>query len=168
MLSRRCALAGLLGALVTTASEAATELAAAKGGPIVLAAEATQVALRPTGGVNIAAALSQTQSRRFSLLLRGLAASRPPEAGYLVFFNVPAGATPGMDDPGLAGTISFFGAPASAEGSARNVSFEVSGVLRRLRLAGRLGDALSVTFVPTGKPAPDSRPTINQIALMEQ
>jgi hypothetical protein len=167
MLSRRCALLGVLGAFMATASDGATELAAAQGGPIALSPGSTDIALQQTGGANLADALSQVDEHSLTLVLRGLAAKRPPGTGYFVFFNVSAGATPDPADVGLAGTISFFGAPETAAGSSRNVSFEVSDVLARLRLAGRLSDTLILTIVPTGKPAPDSRPTINHIALFE-
>jgi hypothetical protein len=153
---------------MATTTYAASELATAQESPIALAPGPTRIELRPTGGANIAVVLSKAESRRLSLVLRGLAAHRPPETGYLVFFNVPAAATPGPEDLGFAGTISFFGAPTAAEGSSRNVSFQVSDVLRRLRLAGRLSNTLTLTILPTGKAAPDSQPTINQIALLEQ
>jgi hypothetical protein len=155
----------MLGFLMSVAQAAANEIAMSKGGAIALAPEPIRVALE-ANNAGLSAALAEAASRRFNLLLSGLATNKPPGTGYSVFLNVPEGATPDPQDVGFAGTISFFGVSATT-GAARAVSFEISGVLQRLRAAGRLGDGLTVTIAPAGKPRPDSRPTINRIALFE-
>ena len=121
------------------------------------------------GGPLLAAAFAATADRNFILTLQGLATDRPPETGYLVFLNAPEGVTPAVDDIGYAGAASFFGVTPSAEGAdARAVSFEVSDVVQRLRTAGRLASAMTVTIRPAGKPAAGSHPTIRRLALFEQ
>ncbi len=168
MVSRRCALVWILSLLMTRASEAATEVAAWQGDTIVLGPQPTRLTLQPTDHIDLAATLAQASNRRFTLVLRGLATNGPPGTGYSVFLNLPEGVKPGEEDAGLAGAVSFFGvSSASADTNARAISFEVSDVLQRLRRAGRLGGALSVTIIPTGNPSVDSRPTINKIALFE-
>jgi hypothetical protein len=167
MISRRCAVVGIMLSLMSTAKAAATEIATSPG-PVALTAEPTRIVLRPVDAVDIAAALAQTPGRRFSLVLSGIAADQPPATGYLVFLNVPPGATPGPQDLGLAGPLSFFGVPPASGGSGRTVSFEISDVLARLQAAGRLDDGLTITIAPAGKPKSESRPTIARIALFAE
>jgi hypothetical protein len=164
-ISRRCVVTGLLGSLMTAAQAAANEIARSNSGAIALASGSIRVALHATKA-DISGVLAEPAGRRFSLLFSGLATNKPPGTNYLVFLNVPEGATPDVQDAGFAGTISFFGASAAAE-SSRAVSFEVSGVLQRLRALGRLADGLIVTIAAAGKPQPDSRPTIDRIAMFE-
>jgi hypothetical protein len=98
-----------------------------------------------------------------------LAADAPPATAYLIFLNLPEGATPSPDDAGYAGAISFFDVrPLSADTDAQAISFVVSDVLQRLRAAGRLAGGVTVTLAPTGALAADSHPTINHIALFAQ
>lgn len=153
--------------MASPGNAAATEIAASAGGAIALTAAPTRLVLRPAANVDIAAAFAAIADRRFSLVLQGLAINQPPDTGYLVFLNVPEGATPTADDVGLAGTLNFFGVPPSGA-SGRAVSFEVTEVLQRLRTAGRLSGAPTVTIRPADKPAAESHPTINRIALFEQ
>jgi DNA-binding beta-propeller fold protein YncE len=169
MISRRCALLAFLGAIMTSPGKAdATEMAASQGGAIALTAAPTRIALQPAGNVDLAAAFAAA-GHNFILTLQGLATDSPPGTGYLVFLNVPEGVTPAVDDIGYAGAVSFFGVPPSAaDTDARAVSFEVSEVVQRLRAAGRLASAMTVTIRPAGKPAAGSHPTIRRIALFEQ
>jgi hypothetical protein len=169
MISRRCVLLAFLGAIMTSPGKAdATEMAASQGGAIALTAAPTRIALQSAGNVDLAAAFA-APGHNFILTLQGLATDRPPETGYLVFLNAPEGVTPAVDDIGYAGAVSFFGVTPSAEGAdARAVSFEVSDVVQRLRAAGRLASAMTVTIRPAGKPAAGSHPTIRRIALFEQ
>jgi len=170
MISRRCALLGFLGTIMTSPGKAAaSEMAASQGGAIALTATPTRIALHPADNVDLAAAFAAAANQNFILTLQGLATDRPPETGYLVFLNVPEGVTPAVEDIGYAGAVSFFGVPPSAEGAdARAVSFEVSEVAQRLRAAGRLASTMTVTIRPAGKPAAGSHPTIRRIALFEQ
>jgi DNA-binding beta-propeller fold protein YncE len=163
-------LLGFLGTIMASPGEAAaTEMAASQGGAIALTAAPTRIALQPAGNVDLAAAFAATADHNFILTLQGLATDRPPETGYLVFLNAPEGVTPAVDDIGYAGAVSFFGVTPSAEGAdARAVSFEVSDVVQRLRAAGRLASAMTVTIRPAGKPAAGSHPTIRRLALFEQ
>jgi len=148
---------------------AATEIAASAAGTIALTPTPARVALRPARDMDIAArfAAAAAADRHFILTLQGLATDRPPRAGFLVFLNAPEGATPSTEDAGYAGAVSFFDVPPRGEG-ARAVNFDVSDVLQRLRTAGRLGGAVIVTIQATTKPAAESHPTIDQIALVEQ
>jgi hypothetical protein len=170
MISRRCALLGFLGTIMTSPGKAAaTEMAASQGGAIALTATPTRIALQPAGSVDLAAAFAATADRHFILMLQGLATDRPPGTGYLVFLNVPEGVMPGVDDAGYAGAVSFFGVSPSAESAeASAVSFELTEAVQRLRAAGRLAGTMTVTIRPAGKPAAGSHPTIRRIALFEQ
>jgi hypothetical protein len=169
MISRRCALLGLLGAIMASPGmAAATEIAASQGGAIALTAAPTRVALRPAANVDIATALADAGSRQFVLVVRGLAADKPPATAYLIFLNLSEGATLSPDDASYAGSISFFDVhPASEDTDAQAISFVVSDVLQRLRAAGRLA-GVTVTLAPTVTLAADSHPTINRITLFAQ
>jgi hypothetical protein len=147
---------------------AAAEIAAWRGGTIRLGTKPTSLTLQPTEHGDLATALADASRRRLTLVVRGLATDNPPATGYLVFLNLPEGATPGAQDPGYAGAISFFGVlPAAEDTDADAISFEVSEVLQRLRAVGRLVGSVTVTLVPTSAPAAGSHPTINQIGLFE-
>jgi hypothetical protein len=155
--------------MVTTGSSdaAAAEIAAWRGGTIKLGAKPTYLTLQPTEPGDLAASLAEAGRRQFTLVVRGLAADSPPATGYLIFLNAPEGATLSEQDPGLAGSLSFFDVqPASKDTDAQVIAFEVSDVLMRLRAAGRLGGGVTVTLVPTSELAADSHPTINHIGLL--
>jgi hypothetical protein len=166
MISRRALVLAGACILVPTGVKAAVQLAQAE--KIVLGAQPTRVMLQPAAGVDLAGHVEKAAERRFTLVLRGLAADRQPGAVYSVFLNLPEGAEPKADDPGFVGTVSFFGAPKSSDGTSRRaISYEVSEALARLQSASRLGGALYVTIAPGRAPAPDSRPTIAEIGLYE-
>jgi hypothetical protein len=167
-ISRRSALLGLFGAIVANPGNAAvTEIAASPAGPIALTPGPAHVALRPADGVNVAAKFAASTDRHFILTLEGLATDVPPDGGFLVFLNVPENSALTTEDAGFAGPLSFFGVPPPGA-AARAVSFDVTEVLQRLRAAGRLGGAVTVTIRATAKPAAESHPTINRIALVEE
>lgn len=166
MISRRSLL--LAGAYVVISTQVNAAVQVAQAEKIVLGPQPTRVMLRPAEGVDLTARLAKAADRRFTLVLRGLAADRQPGAVYSVFLNLPEGTKPSADDPGFVGTLSFFGMSKPTDGtSQRAISYEVSQAITRLQSANRLDGSLFVTIAPGRPPAADSQPTIEAVSLYE-
>ena len=112
---------------------------------------------------------------RLYLVLKGLSATQPPGVVYHLYLELPPGATPAENDPRYVGTFNFFNfVPLpDADRSARDAStpaysFDVTDIVRTLQARGLLGDSISVTIVPGGRPANGAKAVIGEIALVEQ
>ena len=92
--------------------------------------------------------------------------------GYDVYLNLPAGQTPGRQNPAYVGTVSFFGTsqhheqPAMAGMSGgRTVSFELSPE------AGRAAEASgerNITFAPTRAVNAGSAPRMSGVEIVAE
>jgi hypothetical protein len=70
------------------------------------------------------------------------------------------------------GTINFFDAVSHGEEAHVNddnfVSFDVTNLIRRQQLEGRLKNEPVVTMVPAGEPAADAKPIVGSIQVIAQ
>jgi hypothetical protein len=160
--------------LVTSAMarEPFETLASAKTAPIALGAGPVQVTLAPDkDGAALASRLKETAPRhKLYLVLRGLRADGQPEVLYDVHLDLPPGAPPDRNEPSYVGSLDFFNASGYAsESSSRFYSYDVSDAVRRLKTRDLLREPITVTIVPTAKPAKTAKPPlIGEIALVEQ
>jgi hypothetical protein len=157
----------IFGSMITTSACAASVVASWGGDKFSLTSRPGRAELQLFENVNPLALADQAKSRRFTLVLRGLSVDADPHIGYFIFLNFDEGTKPCKEDAGYVGAINFFGMPRTSDGAGRSVSFEVSSVLVRLQQTGRLNGPLSVTFVPTGSLADESRPIVASISLYE-
>lgn len=155
----------------------------AAAAPVRLASEHVRVQLTMTE-----APAAAGPERTFDMRIRKSASST---GVYLVLSNLQTVAQPNvLYDVYLApseeaaakpparrrvGTINFFDAESHGEhaqssaNDERFISFEVTGLVRRLQLEGRFKKAEpSVILVPTGEPATDAKPVIGSIELFLQ
>jgi tyrosinase len=156
------------------AAESPETLATSSGKPVTLGAGPVAVTLAPASGS--AAPLSARvatvrQGRKVYLVVRGLATDEQPEVIYQVYLGLPPGVAPKPEGLYYVGSLNFFNAPKSGPAAARDprfYSFDVTDLLKTLQSSKSLGEAASVTIVPAGKPRDSARPTIGEIALVEQ
>jgi hypothetical protein len=138
------------------------------GDRAVLEGTPTRIPLRPLEAAEAKELLAEPQSRRLTLVLRGLTTNVQPGIGYWLFLNLPPSETPSLADAGYIGSINFFGMPANTEsGHPRAVSFDISHVMARLAKLGRLDERLTLTIAPSGSPEPNAHPAVDQIAIFE-
>ncbi|MGH6826785.1 hypothetical protein [Methyloceanibacter sp.] len=163
---RSVAFVGLCVVIATPVS-AASLVASWDGTNLTLAPKPTRVFLQLDERTSPAGLANRAKTHRFTLVLGGLAADPDPETGYLVFLNLDEKAKSSTDDEGYVGAINFFGMPPTAAEPSRLVSFEISPTLVRLEEIGRLSGPISVTFVPTGRPAEGSRASVAKIDIYE-
>lgn len=168
----------------TTLAESAREAtrALASAGPVPLASEPVQVPLMMSEAS--AARSPETTldmrirklalSTRVYLVMSKLQAAAQPDVLYDVYV-VPSEKAGGKSSARhRVGTINFFNAVNHSEDAEsfvndeRFVSFDVTSLVRRLQLEGRLKAQLSVAIGPAGEPATDARPVIGSIELTVQ
>lgn len=138
---------------------------------VALGAEAVRVALTAAAAPPLADRVARIPSRtRIYLVLRDLSARTTPGVLFHVYLELPAAERPLPESPHRVGTINFFEAAAHADHGPHPLvfSFDVTRLLRELRSRGRLGDTPSVTIAPARVPAPQARPVVGSIALVEQ
>jgi hypothetical protein len=152
-------------AMAPIPARAATLLASSGDQQIRLSSVSTRVALAAATQTAGAPSLDATGSRQIFLVLEGLSATRAPGASFDVFLG-PAGASPGRDAAGYAGTLNFYNISAATPADARAVSFDVTAVLARLRAAGEISKPLAVTIVPDAPPQENSAPAIGRLKLI--
>lgn len=101
------------------------------------------------------------------LVLSGVWASKAPSAGYHLYLNVPLGLRPQVSDPGHLGEVSFYGAPEHySHENPKEVAFFLDDALVRLRAAGRLAGAPSLTLVPVRPERPGAQARIEEISII--
>ncbi len=111
---------------------------------------------------------------RVHLVISQLQAAAPPNILYDVHLVHSKKAVAKPHARHRVGTINFFNAvghgdpPQSLVDDERFVSFEVTSLMRRWQLEGRLKAEPSVLIVPMGEPEPDARPVIGSIELIHQ
>jgi tyrosinase len=160
-----------------TPQSAKVEPIAAASGPVELAGGSATAELMPASteqGRKLGARLgSLASNERIFLVLRDLVTQEQPGVVYQVFLDLPAGSTPGKDDPRYVGVTNFYGA-AKAQGpeassSSAFRSFDVTDVLRNLQRQNQLADRVTVTIVPAGAvPNAVAKPVIGKIELVVQ
>ncbi len=158
-----------------SARQAMRVLAAA--GSVPLASEPVRVKLK--------APAARSPKRPFDMRIRKLARSTRV---YLVISKLQAAAEPGIlyevyltpseeavGKPSAkhrVGTINFFDAVSHGEESHVNddnfVSFDVTNLIRRQQLEGRLKAEPAVTIVPAGESAADAKPIVGSIEVIAQ
>ncbi len=153
----------------------ATRMRAAAG-PVPLESEPIRVKLK---------APAAEAGEPFDMRIRKLA---PSTRVYLVISKLQAAAEPGIlyevylapseeavSKPSAkhrVGTMNFFDAVSHGEESHVNndnfVSFDVTNLIRRQQLEGRLKAEPAVTIVPAGEPAADAKPIVGSIEVIAQ
>jgi len=160
----------LLGLLMTIAAagnamEPAIVAKAAKS--VALGSGAVTVPLRASGAHSLADALPR--GRRLFLVVSDLRASEQPGAGYRVYLNLPRNAKVPERARFFAGDINFYNALIGGVGSADTMfSFDVTDIARQLRASGRLSDAVTVTFIPDGRPSAKANAVVRRVEIVEQ
>jgi hypothetical protein len=152
-------------AMAPIAARAATLLASSADQRIRLSSVPTRVAIAPATQSTGSQSLEATASHQVFLVLEGLSATLAPGATFDVFLG-PAGASPGRDNAGYAGTLNFYNISAATPADARAVSFDVTAVLARLRASGEIGSPLTVTIIPDAPPQENSEPAIGRLRLI--
>lgn len=157
-----------------SARQATRTLAAA--GPVPLESEPVRVKLK---------APAAEARDPFDMRIRKLA---PSTRVYLVISKLQAAAEPGVlyevylapseeavGKPSAkhrVGTMNFFDAVSHGEETHVNddnfVSFDVTNLIRRQQLEGRLKAEPAVTMVPAGEPAADAKPIVGSIEVIAQ
>lgn len=144
---------------------------AAPAGGIPLGANAIKVNLRqrPQGP---AEAQEAGAAGKVYLVLRNYRANVQPGVIYHVYLGLPAGTTGQAAQRHYVGPLSFFGAVAhqghAGHFEGRTARFDVTAIAARLRSAGALAAAPSVTIAPAGAPAAQAQPVIGEISLVEE
>jgi len=160
-----------------TPQSAKVEPIAAASGPVDLGGGSATAELLPASsepGKKIGARLgSLASNERIFLVLRDLATQEQPGVVYQVYLDLPAGSTPGKDDPHYVGVINFYGAARAqgpeASSSSGFRSFDVTDVLRNLQRQNQLPDHSTVTIVPAGSvPNAAARPVVGRVELLMQ
>lgn len=156
------------------AAESPETLAASTAKPVALGAGPVAVTLAPAPGS--AAPLSARvatvrRDRKLYLVVRGLGTNEQPEVIYQIYLGLPPNAAPKPEGLHYVGTLNFFNAPKPGPAAARDprfYSFDVTDLLKTLQSSKSLGEAATVTIVPADKPRDSAKPTIGEIALVEQ
>jgi len=113
-------------------------------------------------------------STRVYLVISKLQAAAQPNVLYEMYFAPSEEARGKPPARHRVGTINFFNAVSHGEDAQslvndeRFVSFDITRLVRRLHLEGRLKAEPSVTIVPVGEPATDAKPVIGSIELTFQ
>jgi len=165
MLGRRAFVMAGTWALMPSVASAAELLATTRPHVVDLSEQHSRVVLQPQRD-GLFAYLEEIASQRITLVCRQPSAHKRPGSSFLLFLNAGEDGHPTSQDVGFVGALSMFGG-ASRGGELQwpTASFEISAVLEALRRAGRLNPPLSITFVATRKPEPDSRPKVEQVDI---
>jgi hypothetical protein len=158
-------IAGVTAGADAMAVETPKTLATSAGKPVALGAGPVSVTLAPerTGQLSVA------RERKVYLVVRGLGTNEQPEVTYQLYLGLPPGTAPSPNGPYYVGSVNFFNARTPGMPSdPRFYSFDVTNLLRSTESSKSLGDRPVVTVVPGGKPRNTARPTIGEIALVEQ
>ncbi|MBL8297224.1 MAG: tyrosinase family protein [Rhodanobacteraceae bacterium] len=152
-------------------------------GGVALGAAPVRVQLDTAGMQESAPPLSQTlqlaaKEQRAFLVLSKLEAQVQPEVLYHVYLELPEGTTPEKGVDYYVGTLTFFDALKLDHGDAEHsahtggedkfYSFDVTDLLRRLRVSKVLGERPSVTIAPVGEPASAAKAVVGTIELQMQ
>jgi hypothetical protein len=157
------------------AAESPEMLATSASKPVALGAGPVAVTLAPAPGS--AASLSARvatvrQDRKVYLVVKGLGTNEQPEVIYQVYLALPPGVAPKPDGPHYVGSLNFFNAisygAAKPRPDPRFFSFDVTNLLKTLQSSKSLDNTATVTIVPTAEPRAGAKPTIGEIALVEQ
>jgi hypothetical protein len=141
----------------------AMSLLAVSDGPHLLAEKATRVVLATGAAGLVAADLSDLRDRRLHLVLRDLAADRPPGVLYHLYLDLAEGEEPRDDDPRYVGDLNFFGVETGGA-TAEVRSYDVTPLAGRLAAAAREGRPLAVTFRSADRAA--AAPRIGRVELL--
>lgn len=143
-----------------------------------LGSSPVHVALLPLPGVRGTTVLGldpRQPDRRTFLVIKDLHTWKQPEVLYDVYLRPARGG--GLGRTSYVGNINFFdaefhdhGGGAMADVIGENFySFDVTGLLRAMARRGEEAhDALTVSFVPGGRPAMGAGPLVSTIELMQQ
>jgi hypothetical protein len=146
------------------AVESSRTLATSASKPVALGAGPVTVTLAPerTGP------LSVPRQRKVYLVVKGLGTNEQPEVTYHLYLGLPPGTAPNPNGPHYVGSVNFFNARTPGMPSdPRFFSFDVTSLLRSVGSDKSLETPV-VTVVPGGRPRDTARPTIGEIALVEQ
>jgi hypothetical protein len=147
------------------AVESPKKLATSASKPVALGAGPVTVTLAPES----TGALSVPREGKVYLVVKGLGTNEQPEVTYQLYLGLPPGTAPNPNGPHYVGSLNFFNARTPGMPSdPRFFSFDVTDLLRSIESGKSLGDRPVVTVVPGGKPRDTARPTIGEIALVEQ
>lgn len=145
----------------------AMSLVAASDGPHLLAEKATRVVLSTGAGGPAAAALSDLRDRRLHLVLRDLAADRPPGVLYHLYLDLTEDeeldAIQRDDDPRYVGDLNFFGV-VDGGSTATPETYDVTRLAARLSAAARDGRPLVLSFLSAAPPA--AAPRVGRVELL--
>jgi tyrosinase len=177
------AAAGLVAALAeptpVTLLTSAGGLAASSGIP--LAETGTRVTLTPLAGAQAAAGGTALTARvdalpiekQLYLTIRNYRADQQPGVIYDIYLDLPPAGAPNGGEGHYVGSLNFFGVVPhdgheSHTASAAVMTFDITDLSRRLKSEGQLTNTPTVTIVPAGAPAEDSKPVIGEITIVEQ
>jgi tyrosinase len=179
------AAAGLVAALAEPTpvtlltSAAAGGLAASSGIP--LAETGTRVTLTPLAGAQAAAGETALTARvdalpiekQLYLTIRNYRADQQPGVIYDIYLDLPPAGAPNGGEGHYVGSLNFFGVVPhdgheSHTASAAVMTFDITDLSKRLKSEGQLTNTPTVTIVPAGTPAEDSKPVIGEITIVEQ
>jgi hypothetical protein len=173
----------ILPPLAATAVPAAQKRhAVAPGGAVTLGTARVDVNLAPPPEPDVAAkplaarVAALAPSKRLYLVLRNLKADAQPGVLYHLYLELPPGADPTKAQAHYVGQIQFFDAAYHGEhdsGAAGNApdkfySFDVTQLVKSLRLKKKLSDRPNLSIVPIGQPEEAAKPVIGEITLVEQ
>ena len=157
------------------AAEPFETLATSANKPVALGAGPVAVTLAPAPGevASLSARVATVQqNRKVYLVAKGLGTNEQPDVVYQIYLGLPQGVTPKPDGPHYVGSLNFFNATSggaeSARPDSRFYSFDVTDLLKTLQARNSLDDAVTVMIVPGNKPRASAKPTIGEIALVEQ
>jgi hypothetical protein len=170
MLAAVVAMTGAIDTMgVAVAAEPET-LATSGAAPVTLGAGPVTVTLAPQSGKALSARVATVApDRKVYLVAKGLGTDQPPETIYQLYLGLPQGTAPTPDGPYYVGALNFFNAVGRRAGSdPRFLSFDVTARLKSLQSRNALGDNVTVTIVPAGKPRAGANPVVNAIALVAQ
>jgi hypothetical protein len=159
--------AGSMQTAAAAAAEAGTPLAASgNSAPLALRADATRVSLAPPqvkGQAGLSVRLrALAPEDQIYLILQKLGITGATAIGYDVFFDLPAGDKPDIQNPHYVGNFNFF----DTESGQRNAVFNITDLVRSLAGNGTLGEQPTVTIVPTGQLEADAKPTIDKAVVV--
>jgi hypothetical protein len=156
------------------------EMVGASDNRVPLAAEPTEVefAIEAPSGPALRERAEGAQPRKVYLKVENVRGTEPVAASYLVYVNLPPEADPTTDrtpyEDLRVGQITMFGVPEASEvneehsGSGLNFTYDITGVVQRLRDAGEWDEPerLRVVFTPElADPAQAGDVSVGRVSL---
>lgn len=145
------------------------------GAPIALESGTVTVVLKASRSEKSVKDLvsSAGPNRKFYLIIGELNAAQQPGVAYHVFFNLPSGIKPELNNPYYAGTVNFYnavrleGADPTAKDQ-RVFSFDITRLVRDLLSKAKLGAEVTVTLKPGGVPVEGAQARIGRLDLIAE